>query len=537
MRYTTIYKSLRWAVITPALSFSLLLLSTSCEDQVMELDPMDRISEEAAFATAERAELAMIGVYDAAQSGFYAGGATVSRGYPFGAASIEQGDTRGEDVVNLQAFYQITYENSYNASTANNQYMWENLYAVINKANVVIEGVQTAATNNIITPEKALEYEGEARFLRALSHHELLVHFARPYNHTPDASHLGVPYRTMAVNTPAKVDEAKTQGRNTVKECYDLLLEDLNFAETNLPATRTANMITRATQGAAIAIKTRVLLHKQDFSGVISEGDKLVPTAGALVSPVGGYKLTATPEGPFTATGNKSNTESIFSIENSATDNPGTNGALPQMYGAGGRFLIAISPIIYNATFWPADDLRRTQLTMQSASTGLQHTTKYKDVSTWSDNAPVIRYAEVLLNLSEALARTTPLSTRAVELLNAVRSRATASYALTDMASNDDLIQAIVNERRIEFLAEGLRWKDIHRLAVEGKYVYKGIPNKVAPTGLATADYSAASGTVRQALLASIPAVPYEDFRFIWPIPLTEVNANPVLAEQQNPNY
>jgi len=51
--------------------------------------------------------------------------------------------------------------------------------------------------------------------------------------------------------------------------------------------------------------------------------------------------------------------------------------------------------------------------------------------------------------------------------------------------NNDALIQGIINEYRIEFSAEGLQWKDIHCLAVEGKYVQEGIPNKVAPTGVA----------------------------------------------------
>jgi len=105
------------------------------------------------------------------------------------------------------------------------------------------------------------------------------------------------------------------------------------------------------------------------------------------------------------------------------------------------------------------------------------------------------------------------------------------------MANNDAFIQAIVNERRIEFLAEGRRWADIHRLAVEGKYAYKGIPQKVGPkTAVTTADYNAASGVVRPAILG-VPAIPYDNFKFVWPFPSTEVSSNPVLAAQQNPGW
>lgn len=532
----------RLAITIPALTFSL-LLTTSCDKEVLELTPADRITELAAFENAARVELAVAGVYDAAQSGFYLGSFVNNRGYPFGAASVEQGDVRGEDMFNHEAFYAITYENTFSPATANNQHMWETLYALINRANVVMEALPAASTGGIITEAQLKEYQGELLFLRALAHHELLIHFARPYDHTADASHPGVPYRTSAINTGARVDEAQAQGRNTVKECYDKIIEDLNTAEANLAATRSsaALKLTRATKGAAIALKTRVLLHKKDYAGVITEGNKIVPAAAPFVSPVGGYTLTAAPDGPFTTAGNKGNTESIFSIDNTTGDTPGTNGALPSMYAPNGRFLVAISPIIYNATFWPVDDTRRTLLTAKGAGTGFFYTTKYKDVATLTDNTPIIRYAEVLLNLSEAISRTSPLNARALALLNAVRGRATAPYTMGSMASGDALTQAIVNERRIEFLAEGRRWSDIHRLAVEGKFSYKGIPQKVGPkTAVTTADYNAGSGVVRAAILG-VPAIPYENnansFKFVWPFPSTEVSSNPVLATQQNPGW
>ncbi|MDB5262553.1 MAG: hypothetical protein JWQ14_1834 [Adhaeribacter sp.] len=528
----------KMAVTIPALTFAL-LLATSCDKEVLELTPVDRITELAAFENAARVELAVAGVYDAAQSGFYLGSFVNNRGYPFGAASVEQGDVRGEDMFNHEAFFALTYESQYSPATANNQHMWENLYALINRANVVLEALPAAGTSKIITDVQLKVYQSELLFLRALAHHELLIHFARPYDHTADASHPGVPYRTTSINTGARVDEAKAQGRNTVKECYDKILEDLNTAETSLPATR-ANAslkLTRATKGAVVALKTRVLLHKKDYQGVITEGNKLVPAAAPFVSPIGGYTLTASPDGPFTTAGNKGNTESVFSIDNATGDTPGVNGALPSMYAPNGRFLVAISPIIYNATFWPATDKRRTLLTALGSGTGFYYTTKYKDVATLTDNTPIIRYAEVLLNMSEALARTSPLNLRALDLLNAVRSRSTDAYSIASMVSNDAFIQAIVNERRIEFLAEGRRWADIHRLAVEGKFSYKGIPQKVGPkTAVTTADYNAASGIVRPAILG-VAAIPYDNFKFVWPFPSTEVSSNPILAEQQNPGW
>jgi starch-binding outer membrane protein, SusD/RagB family len=516
---------LKLAILAPAVCFSLML--TSCEKDVIELDPFDRLTEASAFTTPERVELAVAGVYDAAQSGFFAGGAV--RGYPFGAAHVQQGDNRGEDMLNLEAFYAITYGSSYNAATANNVFHFETLYAVVNKANIVIEGVEKAVADGLISAEVGNAYIGEARFLRALSNHELLVHFARPYNHTADASHQGVPIRTIPVNTPARVEEARQQGRDSVRDGYAAILADLNYAEEFLPATRAGGAkISRATKGAAIGLKTRIKQHMFDWQGVITEGEKLISGTETFTSPIGAYALTASPEGPWA--NNAANSESIFSFMNTANDNASVNGSLGQMYNAqpGGRALVAISPIIWNATFWPADDARRA-VTFTTARAIFSR--KYRDAQTQSDWSPIMRYAEVLLNVAEAESRIGDQG-RALALLNAVRGRSTSEvYA---GITGDELTQAIVNERRIEFVAEGLRWKDIHRLAKEGRFGPAGIPAKVASSPNHTAQYSAGTGA---AVPTTIPFIPYDDFRFIWPIPVSEVAANPVLAAQQNPGY
>jgi hypothetical protein len=80
---------------------------------------------------------------------------------------------------------------------------------------------------------------------------------------------------------------------------------------------------------------------------------------------------------------------------------------------------------------------------------------------------PVIRWAEVLLNLAEAKARTTnTVDPQSVALLSAVRNRsdATTTFTVASFSSVNDLINAILLERRIEFLGEGLRNNDIMRL-------------------------------------------------------------------------
>jgi hypothetical protein len=516
---------------------------TSCK-KVLDVQSYTSVTDATAFETADRALLALYGVYDAAQSGGYVGG-TERRGYPFGSANIEQGDARGEDVINIAAFYQITYQGTYNPSTANNIALWDNAYGMINKVNISIDGFRSAAAKGVLSAAQANQYEAEVRFLRAMGHHELVIHYARPFL-DGNGNKLGIPYRDAAVTNGAAVDELRQTARLTVAEVYQKILADLDFAETNLPAAQANAQAStyRATKAAAIALKMRVKLHMGDYAGVIAEGNKLVPASAPFVSPINGWTLTATPDGPFTAAGGaNASKENIFSIKNDPQDNISVNGSLAGQLGAanlGGRGLVAVSPVIWNNSQWKCDDKRRTLLytSGKNANNGNSIlTTKYRDYVTRGDWAPQIRYAEVLLTLAEAEARQAAgVSQRAVDLLNAVRNRALANqadaYTAGSFADKVALVKAILFERRVEFLEEGKRWGDISRLSGENNpnYTPGGIPAKAVNGAQGDAMYSCGTSyTPGQA------AIPYSDYRFIWPIPADEVTQNPIVV--QNPGY
>nr|MBC7612511.1 RagB/SusD family nutrient uptake outer membrane protein [Pseudopedobacter sp.] len=525
---------------------TLTLLTVSSCKKYTELSPLSSLSETTAFSTPANIELAMAGVYNRATVGNYNGGG--GRGYPFGAASIEQSEMRGEDMVNLATFFQITYESTITSATANNVNMWEQLYALINQCNVFIDGVTAASTSGVITPDVANSYIGEAKFLRALAHHELVIDFCRPYV-DGNGSKAGVPYRTTGVTSATSVETQKVIPRGTVAEDYTKILADLDFAETNLPATRSSFKLTRATKGAAIALKTRVKLHMNDFAGVITEGAKLGTSAATApyTSPIGSYSLTSSPDAPFTSFSN--NTESIFSIENGAASNGGVNGALPNMFGPAkndlnalvGRGLIATSPNLYNASYWVTGDKRRSLLQIQQSTTGAKYffNYKYRDPATSTDYAPIIRYAEVLLNVAEAYSRTTALDVRALNLLNAVRNRSVPIaniYTIVNFASQTSLTQAILNERRLEFAGEGRRWPDITRLSQDANFQVAGggVPAKILVTALSGTG-SNYDVVLRPTTVSAKAALPYTDNKYIWPIPTSELNANPNLT--QNPGY
>lgn len=513
--------------------FAVFAMVSCSRDNVLELEPYNQMSENAAFDTKENIILTVNGMYQAAQVGLYnnANPSTAGRGYPFGAAYFQQNDMRGEDMVNTAAFYAITYTGTWDPSGAlNTVYYWVDTYRLVNRANLVIEGVTAAIERGVISEAEGNDYIGQALFFRAFSHYELLNFFARPYKHTADASHMGVPYRTKASNSLSSIEENMNLGRGSVAENYVQLFSDLDEAESKMTSKTTRsvkNGIVYASKEAAIALKTRVYLSKGDYAKVITEANKLD----------GLYTLTADPNAPFA--NNYGNSESVFSLENSATNNPSVNGALASQYN--GRALIAISPIIWNQPAWLATDKRRgTSLIKQVTSGGNSFllSNKYKDTSNLSDASPLIRYAEVLLNRAEAKARLGDASYLAD--LNMVRNRSLANpatEAYTGFGSAVDGVNAILMERRIEFLAEGLRWNTIHRLQQDNLTPMNGVPAKYRNGQNPTwADYNIGTPYVINPA-SDVPAIPYSENKYVWPIPTLEISANPTLASQQNPGY
>lgn len=504
----------------------------SCSDEtVLDLSPINNISLSDAFSSPSLIESSVNGMYNAAAIGQYnSTSPNGGRGYIWGAAFVQQGDNRGEDVVNNATFYQLTYQGTYDGTSANNVYYWIDGYRLINRANLVIEGVTNAAAEGIIEQSVANDYIGQAKFLRAITHFELTIYFARPYQHTAGASHPGVPYREVGIDTQAEIDSEVVKGRNTVAEVYQKVLQDLDDAESLISNTT----LTKASKNAARAFKTRVYLHMRDWDNVIVEGNKLT----------GSYTLEDSPNGPFTDS--YGNSESIFSLTQAATMNPGVNAALASQYGR--RMLVNISPIIWRHPSWLEDDKRREDNStatdmgtgMVFTSGGAKYTWKYKDDVNHTDASPVIRYAEVLLNMAEAHARkAAPDLASSLALLNQVRNRSladpgTQAYVAGDFAGASELVGAILDERRIEFLMEGRRWSDIHRLQGDDMHPISGIPQKIANGPVSADAYEL--GTPYAGPFG-VPAIPYDDHRFVWPIPQVEVDANPVLAAEQNPGW
>ena len=470
------------------------IVISSCSDEE-SLSPVNevRISEANAFETPARVEQQVLGMYSGVKAGNFMGG----RYYNYQ-------DIRGEEFHNekTNAVTNLTTWNfGVSSSTQEVNNLWQFGYFAINRCNVVIKGLE----NSPIAATLKTQYLAEARFLRALSYFSLVTMYARPF-WDGNGSKLGIPLRLNAETSSGNSDLV----RATVGQIYDQIMLDLDFAETNLPLTysSTYDRTTRAHRNTAIALKTRVLLSKRDYPGVVTQANKIVSLNAPFTSTSGATNnLVPAIASAFAPTAQT--TENVFSFAFNANDAPGTQNWLGYYWstlnGNNGEYSLLPTSIIANAG-WKTTDARRSFLAVVSGKTYLQ--TKWQGGASAVEYMQVIRYAEVLLNLSEAIVRSTnTVDTRAVALLNAVRQRsdATTTFTVASFASVQDLLDQIAIERRIELLGEGFRSLDVMRLGQ---------------------NFAAKS---------TVSSVNVNANEYIWPIPQNELLYNKLAV--QNPGY
>ncbi|GAB3872421.1 RagB/SusD family nutrient uptake outer membrane protein [Hymenobacter segetis] len=482
---------------------------SSCQTDKLSPVPVTLFSDKVVFDTPARVELQANGMYSYVKVGTFLGG----RFQIFNDIRAEEFLNRASNLVTGTAVWNHTlYEGSQN-DVINT---WGAGYAAINQINVFLTGLDANAAKFVppIFPadyaNKVKNYRGEAQFLRALCYYSLLQLYARPYA-DGNGGKLGLPLRLRG-----EVDDTGNDlARSSVAEVYTQILTDLDAAEGNLPLTNGASLFTnttRAHRNTAIALKTRVYLSMGRYADVIREANKLVPATAPFVASSGvANGLNSSVVTVFT----QENTESILSSPFTTADGPGTQNQLAYYYlppgstngvpnGGNGEYGLntAAGGILASPAF-AATDARRTNFVQVVG--GESFLKKYPNGSNTStpyvDKAPIIRYAEVMLNLAEARVRSTnSVDPQALLLLNAVRTRSNPTGAYTTFASAADMLTAMLLERRIEFLGEGLRNIDIMRLLVP-------IPGK-----------------------GSVSAVNPTDLLYVWPIPASELSTNKLMV-------
>ncbi|NML20396.1 RagB/SusD family nutrient uptake outer membrane protein [Pseudoflavitalea sp. G-6-1-2] len=484
-----------------------MLGGTSCmKKDLMEPLPPTSLIDSLAFDTKDRISNQIRSIYASFKSGQF-----------YGGRYVIYNDIRGEDFINNGSNL-VTGTSTWNFSLTNTaqevQGLWSQAYNVINLANLFIEGME-AKGKAVIGDSIALDYIAEARMLRAISYYSLLQLYCRPY-WDGNGSKPGLPLRLVGNKKVADYSMA----RSTVAQIYDQVIQDLDYAEQNLPLEYLTNKpgdpkawslnlsTTRGHRNTAIAFKTRVYLSMRKYEDVIREANKIVAQDVAPFSATSGtpHKMQADFLSVFKT---YENLESILSMPMAAAEAPGTQNQLAYYFNAavnGIEYRLSLEPDgIFKSAEWKASDIRRNQIYTSDAGkpSEAKWLTKYSVGSPYTDWVPVIRYSEVLLNLSEALVRKDlALNARATALLNAVRQRSDPATTITPL-DFDDMISKLLIERRIEFLGEGRRSPDIMRLGLT--FPAKG----------------------------GVPAVPPTELKYIWPISAQELLLNTKMEDNR----
>ena len=195
----------------------LVLNTSSCSEDWLNVEPTNAIPAEKAFSTQATFEAAVVGVYNRLQS---------VNG--FGNLAIETSDLRGEDMIlkqrnNWDLFVDL-YNYSYIPTNSSGNSIFSDMYKIIEACNSILD---VDAEGKISLPDAVKKpLVGEVKTIRALAYFNLVRLFCQPYTKDNGESP-GIPLRTTA---NANLDI----GRGTVKEVYDLILEDLNYAVNNL---------------------------------------------------------------------------------------------------------------------------------------------------------------------------------------------------------------------------------------------------------------------------------------------------------------
>ncbi|WP_299767263.1 RagB/SusD family nutrient uptake outer membrane protein [uncultured Dokdonia sp.] len=454
--------------------FFIFLTSTffvlACSEDSLEVPVRNDIATENFFLTEEDANAAVIGAYDALQPDSYYG----FDYYVLGDVRADNSFAGGDNPNNF-SIDNYTLRPTNEVTTR----FFRQVYRAIGRANAAIDGI-TSMDESVFQEGRQNELLGESLFLRALNYFNLVQFYG------------GVPIVTEAT-TSLEADQIFIP-RNTEAEVYEQIINDLRQSIDFLDNQNLEQG--RANIGAAETLLAKVQLSLGNFTEVINITNNTMSRGFSLVSD---FDTLFDQQ-------NNDNSEVLFAIQYAGAQE---GNVFPELIlptpEASFDFIKFNTPTPNSEMAFENNDVRKASSLVER--NGILFVFKWRNGNAFNsaDNSIVLRYADVLLMRAEALNQMQD-NNGAVNLLNEVRNRAGLSNyngTMTTQAINE----AILNERRVEFMFEGQRLFDLKRQGFEA---------------------------TRQAIIQS-KNIEIQEFQLLLPIPQGELDRNPELT--QNPGY
>jgi hypothetical protein len=463
----------------------LFLTLGACKKSFLDTAPMTTVTDENFYKTPKDAFTALVGCYDGLQIIW-------SEGISLPVAAEVMSDNTFGGTGNSDGFgYQMLDEFDKSRSPSDQNLFgpnWVLYYKALYRCNMLISKLDQIQWGNDVQLRKT--YESEVRYLRAY----LLFDMVRLWGNIPLLT------RPSAENTPQAHPD----------EVYKVIAEDLKFAVLNMPAVAYSAQqpvnYGRITKYAAEALLGRVFLFytgyytKSDLVGIVTKAESLTYLEDIITQ--GGYSLVDDfsnlwPAASQAAYAGEDNKETIFAIKYTNTSDYNGNidgnywmvmtGIREQSFFPYGNGWGAetVDPKLWNA--YAATDSRRTASIISIADEKIPfiNQSKQREYTGYyakkyspmigADGKPLpeasgnpnfqigqfqdyvaIRYADVLLMAAELG------SANGQAYFNQVRQRAYKT-AFTPLVMNQD---NLMNERRLEFAFEGIRYYDLLRQGV-----------------------------------------------------------------------
>lgn len=492
------------------MSFGLAIGFVGCQD-AYEIEPEGILDEKATFYEVEDAQIYLNGLYG-----------TMSNLNEIGFTSIFTDELAPSEEWN--GSNRDVHQMIMNSTTAYASVIWLSGHNGVNRVNHLLNGVKEITVANDADQARLDDIVAQARFIRAY-HYLTLVSYFSP--NMEDNSALGV---MLFEHVPLSNE---TLPRSTNGEIYSLIESDLDFAFNNISANHEYIYPTKV---AVEALRARMYAYRGMYGQAATAANNVINNYGLTLTVAQPFDLAnfyhpVNSKSPYRQIWSDVPTqhEQILTLRSLLNGTPSFNPAgifYQNSTRCSGSPLWTMSYKVHEMLASNPNDVRLYAFVDPTSNNNA-----CKDGEIMIDKYPGIQGAQLvnglkLIRLSEMymiLAEAAVANDNLIEAASKVHAVKTAraidgSAVMPNYANATAAWAGILEERRLEFFAEGHRYVDLRRLGAKANVSIdrhvKDNENANEPTTL-----------------------PITDHRFTLPIPFDETKVNPAIADQQNPGY
>ena len=469
----------------------------SCK-KTLDMEPTNQVDASTSIKTPADAQIMINGIMRSMSSADYYGRNFILYGDAKGGDMTIPSQGRGNDA--LYTFNHSPTSGSYSG-------FWSQIYFSLLQVNNLLQNIAKLETEGATGYNS---FKGQALTLRAIMYFDLVRLYGMPYD--VDKNAYGVPN----IITPLKSTEQPL--RNKVSENYTQILSDLTTAAPFLAKTKTNGFVNYY---GNLAMQARVYLYMKDYVNALKAAEEIITSNVYTL-----YSNTAWVDSWKAQFGSESILEiGVYPLEGDL--GAGSIGAYLRKKGHGGSTILGwymasdyfLTRLKQDATDvrWGVmgeDEISTTAVPRKGALYKYSgNTALFGDGKTTATavNLKLIRLSEIYLIAAEAALPTD--ATKAATYLNAIRKRAPNLVPATAATVTVDMI---LDERSKELFGEGQRFFDMIRL--NRSIIFN---DEVLGISVATRPKT----------------IDRTFYKTLLPISQAEINANPGIQAQQNPQY